>query len=180
MKNLIMNVLMLLIGLLVGVTMCYKIHFSLVHDSDFMKSCIAEVRVLTSDEYNDVLELNEILQENGFVLSYDETAFEQTTSIISYVATSNIFSGEIQYYLFDDNSNAEKFFENQKLLYEDLEGKKKAKVEIDTNSKKHSKYAISIDGEYKVVSKLSNIVICVETSISDKDVFNDILSDLGF
>ena len=180
MKNLITNILMLIIGLLVGFVMCYKIHFSLVHDSDFIKSGIAEVRVLTSDQYNDILELNELLQENGFVISYDKVAFDQTTSIISYVATSNVFSGGIQYYVFDDNSNAEKFFENQKLAYEDLEVKNKSKVEIDTNSKKHSKYAISVDGEYKVVSKLGNIVICAHTNKSDKSIFNDILSDLGF
>ena len=180
MKKLIVNILMLVVGVVVGTTFSYKMHFSLIHNSDVIQSLISESRLRISDDYNDVVELNDLLLENGFVLSYEHDYFKEYNNVLSYCAISNDYSIELKYCIFEQNAYADECFEAQKLSLESLKTDDSYEVKTDTNTKKHSKFAVVVDDEYKVVSKIGDLVLYALSDANNKKLLDSILKDIGF
>ena len=96
----------------------------------------------------------------------------------AYIAASKDLSYQIEFYELLDDSYATSFYNNNKSIFESSKGN--ASAETSVGLKNYSKYTLSSNGEYMVVSRIDNTVIYVKVDDSYKDTVKAILDELGY
>lgn len=120
-----------------------------------------------------------IMQGKGYVISDAKNQFMSYDYIReAYVASSNEYSYKIEFYVLSDKDYATKFFDNNKAFFEESKGEIEAETNI--NEGNHSKYEISANGKYSVVSKIENTAVYVNVSEEYKDIVKEVLVELGY
>ena len=96
----------------------------------------------------------------------------------AYIAVSNDSSYQIEFYELQDDFYATSFYNNNKSNFESSKGSISA--ETSAGLKNYSKYTLSSNGKYMVVSKIDNTVIYVDVEDNYKDTVKSILDELGY
>lgn len=96
----------------------------------------------------------------------------------AYIAVSEDYSYKIEFYELLDDSYATSFYNNNKFIFESSKGN--ASAETSVGGKNYSKYTLSSNGKYMVVSKINNTVIYVKVDDSYRNTVKDILDELGY
>ena len=85
---------------------------------------------------------------------------------------------QIEFYELEDETYAKNFYNDNKYIFESSKGN--ASAETSTSLKNYSKYTLSSNGKYMVVSRIDNTVIYVDVDNSYKDTVKTLLSELGY
>jgi len=96
----------------------------------------------------------------------------------AYLAESSDGSYQIEFYETSDESYAINFYNNNQARFESSKGS--ASSESNVNLKNSSKYTLSSNGKFMVVSRIDNTIIYVNTDEKNKDNIKDILKELGY
>lgn len=95
-----------------------------------------------------------------------------------YVAAGKDLKYQIEFYEIQDDEYATKFYNYNKSIFESSKGNSSA--ETNVGMKNYSKYTLSTNGKYMVVSRINNTVIYVEVDDNYKDTIKSILKELGY
>lgn len=96
----------------------------------------------------------------------------------AYIAASQDYSYQIEFYELLDDSYATNFYNNNKSIFESSKGN--ASAETSVGLKNYSKYTLSSNGKYMVVSRIDNTVIYVDVADNYKDTVKALLDELGY
>lgn len=119
------------------------------------------------------------MEEKGYILTDANRQFEEYDYLEQvYVAVSSDYNFQIEFYELTNNSYAKNFFNNNKAIFESSKGS--AATETNLNAKNYSKYTLSSNGKYKVVSRINNTVIYADVDDTYKDTVKSILDELGY
>lgn len=95
-----------------------------------------------------------------------------------YLALNQDDNYQLEFYELSDVENAMSFFNVNKEIFESK--KSGTSSETTLNGKNYSKYVLSSDGEYMLLSRIDNTVIYVYEDLDLKDTINDLLDELGY
>lgn len=95
-----------------------------------------------------------------------------------YVAVSEDYSYQIEFWEFLDDSYATSFYNENKAIFESSKGNVSAETSV--GFKNYSKYTLSSNGKYMVVSRIDNTAIYVDVDDNCKDTVKAILNELGY
>ena len=120
-----------------------------------------------------------IMEEKGYSVVDATSQFAEYNYVKkSYIATPEDRSYQIEFYELSDNDYAMKFFDSNKSIFEVSKSDKS--VSKKQNGKNYSKYTISANERYNVVSRIDNTVIYVSVTDNHKDTIKDILKEIGY
>ncbi len=119
------------------------------------------------------------MEEKGYVVKdvtdqYSE--YEYVKKI--FVAEASDGAYQIEFYELADESYAANFYANNKAIFESSKGN--ASGETSVSMKNHSKYTLSSNNKYQVVSRIDNTVIYLNVQDKYKDTVKDLLKELGY
>lgn len=119
------------------------------------------------------------MQEKGYEI-YDATSQFANYSYVKkvYIAVSNDQTYKIEFYEMSDDENAISFYNNNKSIFESYKGNTVS--EGSTNLKNYSKYNLTSNGKYYVISRINNTAAYVNSDSNYKDNINSVLNDLGY
>ena len=95
-----------------------------------------------------------------------------------YIAISEDYSYQIEFYELSDDAYATSFYNTNKSIFESSKGN--AATESNVELMIYSKYTLSSNGKYMVVSRIDNTVIYVNVDDSYRDTVKSILDELGY
>jgi hypothetical protein len=95
-----------------------------------------------------------------------------------YIAVSEDYSYQIEFYELLDDSYATSFYNNNKSIFESSKGN--ASTETSASLKNYAKYTLTSNGKYMVVSRIDNTVIYVDIDDNYKENVKDILNEIGY
>lgn len=96
-----------------------------------------------------------------------------------FIAAPGDYKYQIEFYKLSDETNAANFYSNNKSIFE---SSKTGSVQAETNvsGKNYSKYTLSTNGKYCVVSRIGDTVIYLNVDDQYRDTIKDILKELGY
>ena len=119
------------------------------------------------------------MSQKGYVVQDSSSQFSEYNYVKkSYIAASKDYSYQIEFYELVDDSYATSFYNNNKSIFESSKGN--ASAETSVGLKNYSKYTLSSNGKYMVVSRINNTVIYVDVDDSYKDTVKSLLNELGY
>lgn len=130
-------------------------------------------KAITIDEYKD------IMSTNSFVLNDAKNRLSVNSNIKDiYIAANPKDNYQIEFYVLESVDTAKTFFSENKTRFSKEVGKNK----IETKSKKGNseKYTVTSLGQYRLVSRIENTVIYLDTRESNKKKVDEILKELGY
>ncbi len=128
---------------------------------------------VTSDEFKS------LARENGYGLADATEQFAQYDFIDEVcLAIYPDNSHQIEFYVFTDTEFASQFYANNKAIFEQSKGN--AAASSNVNLKNYSKFTLSTDGRFKVLSRIDNTVIFVNVDDSYKGQVKNVLKALGY
>lgn len=95
-----------------------------------------------------------------------------------YIAGNNEVDYQIEFYELSDDSYAQSFYANNQSKFETSKGN--TATQKNASAKNYSKYELTANGKYQVVSRIDNTVIYVDVDNTYKDKVQDILKELGY
>lgn len=124
-------------------------------------------------------EFKTLMQEKGFVVSDATSQFSDYDYVKQvYVAAPSDYSYKIEFYELSNLDYATMFYNNNKSIFESSKGN--ASGETNVSMKNYSKYSLSTNGKFKVVSRIDNTVIYLDVNSNQKDTVKDLLKELGY
>lgn len=119
------------------------------------------------------------MSQKGYLVQDASSQFSDYNYVKkSYIATSKDYSYQIEFYELADDSYATSFYNNNKSIFESSKGNVSAETSVGL--KNYSKYTLSSNGKYMVVSRINNTVIYVDVNDSYKDTVKSVLKELGY
>lgn len=119
------------------------------------------------------------MENKGYILMDVTSQFANNENIKqAYIATNNDYSYRVEFYETANDDYAKTFYSNNKANFES--SKTETDNETNTDLEQSSKYTLSSEDKYKVVSRKNNTVIYINANSSYKDTTNDILNELGY
>ena len=85
---------------------------------------------------------------------------------------------QIEFYKLEDKAGAEKFFNINKTIFEYSKGS--TSTQNSVTGKNYSKYELTSDGRYMVISIIDDTAVYVDVDTENKSDVKDILKDLGY
>lgn len=120
------------------------------------------------------------MTQKGYVVQSSKQQFAAYDYIKkSYIAAPQDLSYKIEFYELTDEEYANAFYENNKAIFENSKGGV-VTSSLNLNGKNWSKYALSADGKYKVVSRVGNTAIYLNVDNNYKDIVNKLLDEFGY
>ena len=121
-----------------------------------------------------------IMSQKGYSVQDANSQFADYDYVSqAYIALSNDDDFQIEFYELIDDSYATSFYNNNKSIFESLKGKD-VSAETSAELKNYSKYTLSANGKYMVVSRIDNTVVYVDVDDSYKNNVKSILDELGY
>lgn len=128
---------------------------------------------ITLDEFNNVM------QNKGYTIQNVSSQFTEYENISDVnIAVSSDSKYQIEFYKLSDVDNAIDFFDNNKAIFE--KSKSSASSESSVTMGNYSKYTLSTNGKYKVISRIDDTVVYLNVSDDYKDAVKEILEELGY
>ncbi len=119
------------------------------------------------------------MEQKGYIVSDANSQFSEYDYVKQvYVATNSDYSYQIEFYELSDENSAMNFYNNNKSIFESSKGN--ASTETNASLKNYSKYTLSANGKYMVVSRIDNTVVYVNVDDSYRNTVKDLLKELGY
>lgn len=119
------------------------------------------------------------MEQKGYIVSDANSQFSEYDYVKQvYVAVNSDYSYKIEFYELADDNYATNFYNNNKSIFESSKGN--TSTGTSTSLKNYSKYTLSSNGKYMVVSRINNTVIYLNVDDSYKDMVKDLLKELGY
>lgn len=119
------------------------------------------------------------MEKENFVLTDAKSQFSEYNYIQSvYVARDKDDEYQIEFYQMSDDTNAQNFFNTNKTIFE--QNKSSSSSQTSKSVKNYSKYTLTSNGKYYVVSRINNTVIYASVDEEHKDDVKDILDELNY
>lgn len=119
------------------------------------------------------------MENKGYIVSDAVSQFAGYDYVKKvYIASAKDYTYQIEYYEFSGDEYAVSFYENNKTIFETRKGNVAAETEINLSN--HSRYGLSANGKYSVISRIGNTAIYVNVDDTYKDTVKDILNKLGY
>lgn len=148
-----------------SITLCLVLVFS-------FSGCSKKVPV-TSQEFGDVM------TQIGYTVKDIKEQYSDVAFITeAYLAVDKTQSYQIEFYVTSDSGKAENLFEENKQNYE--QNKSSAYVRNSYDVGNHSKYTLTTDGMYILISRIDNTLIFVKTFADYKDAVDTAADTLGY
>ena len=120
-----------------------------------------------------------LMQEKGFVISDATSQFSQYAYVEQvYVVAPSDYAYKIEFYELSDEDYAMSFYNTNKSIFESSKGA--VSGETSVSMKNYSKYTLSSDSKYKVVSRIDNTVVYLNVNSNYKDTVKDLLKEMGY
>lgn len=127
---------------------------------------------LTSTEFNNKM------TEKGYNVVNVKEQFEYDYITDALVAVSSDKKYQIEFYVLSTDDYAASFYGNNKTIFEN--SKTSNNTETSVNLGNHSKYTLTTNGKFKVVSRIKNTVIYLNVDEVYKNEVKDVLKSLGY
>lgn len=95
-----------------------------------------------------------------------------------YIASGKDSTYQIEFYELSDEENAIKFYNNNQSIFESTKGSNSS--ESSASLKNYSKYVLSTNGKYKVISRIDNTVIYCDIDDNYKSVVKEVLEEIDY
>ncbi len=119
------------------------------------------------------------MEQKGYIVSDANSQISEYDYIKQvYVAVDSDYSYKIEFYELSDENYAMNFYNTNKSIFESSKGN--ASAETSAGLKNYSKYTLSSNGKYMVVSRIDNTVVYLNVDDSYKDTVNNLLNELGY
>lgn len=119
------------------------------------------------------------MEQKGYIITDANSQFSQYDYVKQvYVASSADYSFQIEFYELSDENYAIDFYNNNTSRFERYTGNASSKTSVSW--KNYSKYTLSSNGKYMVVSRINNTAIYIDVDDKYKDTVKDILNELGY
>lgn len=119
------------------------------------------------------------MEQKGFLVNDATSQFSEYNYVKQvYVAAPSDYSYKIEFYELQDDSYATQFYNNNKSSFESSKGN--ASGETSVSMKNYSKYSLSTNGKFQVVSRIDNTVVYLNVNSDYKDNAKDLLKELGY
>lgn len=133
----------------------------------------------TNKEAVDSNEFKNIMRDNNYYVVNSKEQFSEYDYIIdSYIAIDSNKKYQIEFYELEDDANAIAFYDYNKDIFE--ASRTTSSVYTDVNLSNNSKYTLTNEDSYKVLSRIDNIVIYINVDEEFKDEIISILKKLGY
>ena len=124
-------------------------------------------------------EFKNIMKEKNYVVNDAKNQFESYDYIKKvYIAASSDYSYQIEFYEMSDSNKAMSFYNTNKNIFESDKGSLSSNYSVNISN--YSKYSLSSDSSYKVISRIDNTVIYVNSKKENKDKIKKVLKKLGY
>ncbi len=124
-------------------------------------------------------EFKTLMQGKGLVVSDVTSQYSRYDYVEQvYVAVPSDYSYQIEFYELSDSEYAISFYNNNKSIFESSKGNVSGGTSL--SAKNYSKYSLSTDGNYKVISRIDNTVVYLNVDSSNKNTVKDLLNELGY
>lgn len=129
---------------------------------------------LTAEDFKTKMEEKgyAVTEETNQYVSYDENIKDV------YIATSEEGTYEIEFYIINDVDYAKMFYNNNEEYFESTKGNTFSKSNMSL--KNYSKYTLSTNAKYKVLSRVENTVIYINADDTYRDEIKSILKEIGY
>ena len=133
----------------------------------------------TNKEAVDSNEFKNIMRDNNYYVVNPKEQFSEYDYIIdSYIAIDSNKKYQIEFYELEDDANAIAFYDYNKDIFE--ASRTTSSVYTDVNLSNNSKYTLTNEDSYKVLSRIDNTVIYINVDEEFKDEIISILKKLGY
>lgn len=130
-------------------------------------------KAITSDDYKSKME------SKGYTVQDATSQFSNYEYVKkATIALEKNGSYQIEFYELSDKDNAVSFFNNNKTNFENSKSSGASETSISMGN--YDKYAVSTNGQYKVVSRIDNTVVYLDVSKQYKADVQKVLKDLGY
>lgn len=158
------KVMFIILGIVLFVVVTIGVVFAL-----FNKSKVP----LTAEQFKSTME------EKGYVVTDATAQFSEYDYVKKiFVAEAANADYQVEFYELADESYAANFYANNKAIFESSKGN--VSGETSVNMKNHSKYTLSSNDKYQVVSRIDNTVVFLNVDGSHKEAVKDLLKQLGY
>lgn len=141
--------------------------------SIFMLTGCGNKKAITSEDYKNKME------EKKYSVQESTSQFSDYDYVKKvYIALNSDRTYQIEFYELSDVDNAVSFFNNNKTIFEN--SKSNDAVETSVSMGNNSKYTLTTNGRYKVVSRIDNTVIYLDVTEQYKNDVQSILKSLGY
>ena len=96
----------------------------------------------------------------------------------AYIALEEDYDYKIEFYKLDEEEDAIDFYKLNKEKFESQKGSGSAESTVNIGN--NSKYTLTTNGEYKVISRIENTAIYLDVDKKYKDEVKEILKELGY
>ena len=124
-------------------------------------------------------EFKTFMQDKGYSV-LDETNLYSQYDYVKQVciAEQTDNSYQIEFYELSDVEHANTIYNNNKSKLETSKGN--VSGETSVSMKNYSKYSLTTDGKYNVISRIDNTLIFLEVDSNYKNVVKELLDELGY
>ncbi len=130
-------------------------------------------------EITDAESFRSAMQEKGYIVMDAKNQFANYSKIEKvYIAANESYTYQIEFYQISEDAYATSFYNNNKSKFEAL--KTENSVETNNDLDNNSKYTLTTDDKYKVVSKVNNNIIYLDVKLEYKDTVLKVLEELGY
>lgn len=130
-------------------------------------------------EITDAESFRNAMQEKGYIVMDAKNQFANYSKIEKvYIATNESYSYQIEFYQISEDAYATSFYNNNKSKFEAT--KTENSVETNNDLENNSKYTLTTEDKYKVVSKVNNNIVYLDVKLEYKDTVIKILEELGY
>ena len=128
---------------------------------------------LTSNDFKTRLEEKNYIVEDATYQSTDDDNINEM-----YIATSEDGAYKLEFYILENADYAKMFYNVNKEASEKAKGSSYSQSNISL--KNYSKYSLSSNNKYKVISRVDNTVIYANVDDEYKEVIKDLLKEIGY
>lgn len=133
----------------------------------------------TSKKQLSVNEFKDLMRENSYYVVNSKEQFNEYDYIEdSYIAIDSDKTYQIEFYKLSDIDNSIAFYNYNKDIFE-ASNVSNSKY-TDVNSSHSSKYTLTTEDSYKVLSRINDTVVYVNVDIKYKDEVKSILKKMGY
>ncbi len=139
----------------------------------FLSACSFDKKAIDSSEFK------EIMRDNSYYVVNSKDQFSEYDYILnSYIAIDSQQNYQIEFYELEDEENAIAFYDYNKDIFEGY--KISTSIYTDVSFSNNSKYTLTTDDSYRVLSRVDNTVIYISVDKKYKDEVKSILKELGY
>ena len=126
-------------------------------------------------------EFSEKLEDKDYIIQESTSQYSSNEEIIeSYIALSEDYSYQIEFIILDSESDASSMYSYNKSRFETERENASSKAHSEVNLANYSKYTLTVNDKYKVLSRIDNTLIYINADSEYKDKIDSVLEDLGY